>query len=170
MAATIHTSLGDIKVELFCEQVPSVCFNFLALAASGYYDGSRFHRLLPGFMVQGGDPTGKGKGGESIWGGKFADQFHLAVKHDKKGVLSMANKGPNSNGSQFFFTFSPQPHLDNVYSAFGQVVEGLQVLDMIEKVPVGKKNRPEEPILIKTITIHANPLALEPVPQRPTAA
>mmetsp|Transcript_4040 Transcript_4040/g.7079 ORF Transcript_4040/g.7079 Transcript_4040/m.7079 type:complete len:165 (-) Transcript_4040:561-1055(-) len=163
MSVTLVTNLGAIKVELNCEEVPKVCFNFLALAASGYYDNVHFHRLIPGFMIQGGDPSGKGKGGESIWGGKFEDQFHGDVKHNKRGVLSMANKGPNSNGSQFFFTFASQPHLDNVYCAFGQVVDGFDVLDAMEATPVGKKNRPEVPIVIERIDIHANPLASDAV-------
>jgi len=164
MSLTLHTNLGDMKVELYCTEVPKICFNFLALAASGYYDGLTFHRLMPGFLIQGGDPDGKGKGGESIWGGKFEDQFHANVKHDQRGVISMANRGPNSNGSQFFFTFAPQAHLDSVYSAFGRVVDGMDVLDKMEQVPVGKKHRPTEKIVIKNVSIHANPLASQPMP------
>ena len=110
-------------------------------------------------MIQGGDPTSKGKGGESIWGGRFEDEIRGELKHDKRGVLSMANQGPNTNGSQFFFLYSAQNHLDGAYATFGQIIQGISVLDAMEKVPVGKKNRPMEPIIIKNITIHANPFA-----------
>mmetsp|Transcript_4862 Transcript_4862/g.12449 ORF Transcript_4862/g.12449 Transcript_4862/m.12449 type:complete len:169 (-) Transcript_4862:746-1252(-) len=168
MSATLHTSLGDVKVELACEEVPRLCFNWLALAASGYYDGTLFHRLIPGFVVQGGKPAGEGQGsGESIWGGKFEDQFHPALRHASRGVLSMATREPDSNASQFFITLAAQPHLDNKSCAFGQVVAGYDVLDRIEAVPVGRKNRPEQPIELRRITVHANPLADEPVPLAP---
>ena len=113
MAVTLHTQLGDLKVELRCDTAPRCSFNFLALAASGTYDGTPFHRLMPGFMVQGGDPTGTGKGGQSVWGGTFGDEFHPDNAHDARGVLSIANKGPDTNRSQFFFTFGPQPHLND---------------------------------------------------------
>mmetsp|Transcript_2164 Transcript_2164/g.4987 ORF Transcript_2164/g.4987 Transcript_2164/m.4987 type:complete len:179 (-) Transcript_2164:336-872(-) len=177
MALTLHTNKGDIKLELACEEVPRLCFNFLALAASGYYDGLTLHRSIPGFIIQGGDPTvgatkvgqayeyttftDRGpKGGESIWGGKFEDSFHPNLRHNRRGVLSMANKNaPNTNGSQFFITYSAQDHLDDNSSAFGIVKAGLEVLDTLEAIPVGKKNRPVEPVVIERITIHANPLA-----------
>ncbi len=159
MALTLHTSLGDIKVELWCAEVPKLCFNFMALCASGAYDGLTFHRLLPGFMVQGGDPSGKGKGGESVWGGTFPDEFHARAKHNRRGVLSMANNGADTNAQQFFITFDAQPHLDNVYCCFGEVVAGWDTLDKMEKAPVGSKNRPQSPMLIKGVTVHANPLA-----------
>ena len=159
MAVIIQTSLGDLKVELACDLVPKLSENFLALAASGYYEGTKFHRNIRGFMVQGGDPTGKGKGGECIWGGKMADEFHKTLKHDRRGVVSMANKGPDTNGSQFFITYAKHPHLDRVYSIIGHVIHGMEVLDAIEKVPVGKKNRPVTDIIIKGVKILANPLA-----------
>ncbi|CAM9861725.1 unnamed protein product [Heterosigma akashiwo] len=118
-------------------------------------------------MLQGGDPTGTGKGGESIWGGAFEDEFHpenkvlvlQIVSHDRGGVLSIANKGPDTNKSQFFITYSQQPHLNNVYSVFGRVIDGMDVLDAIERVPVGKKDRPTTDILIQSVIIHANPFA-----------
>eukprot|EP00640_Fibrocapsa_japonica_P005932 CAMPEP_0113933964 /NCGR_PEP_ID=MMETSP1339-20121228/1325_1 /TAXON_ID=94617 /ORGANISM="Fibrocapsa japonica" /LENGTH=115 /DNA_ID=CAMNT_0000935559 /DNA_START=242 /DNA_END=589 /DNA_ORIENTATION=+ /assembly_acc=CAM_ASM_000762 len=111
-------------------------------------------------MVQGGAPAGSnGKGGESIWGGPFEDEFHPDNKHAQRGIVSMANKGPNTNRSQFFITYSQQPHLNNVYSVFGKVIDGLDNLDAIEKVPVGKKDRPLTEIRIDSVTIHANPLA-----------
>ena len=159
MAVTLHTQLGDLKVELRCDTAPRCSFNFLALAASGTYDGTPFHRLMPGFMVQGGDPTGTGKGGQSIWGGTFSDEFHPDNAHDARGVLSMANKGPDSNRSQFFFTFGPQPHLNDKYSVFGHLVDGFETLDALEKLPVGKKHRPVTEVTIDRVTVHANPFA-----------
>lgn len=159
-SVTLHTSLGDLKIELECGLVPKACENFLALAASGAYDGTLFHRNIKGFMIQGGDPTGTGKGGDSIWGGKFADEFTTDLKHDRRGIVSMANKGPNTNGAQFFITYGKQPHLNNVFTIIGRVIHGLDVLDTMEKVPVsGKKSKPDVDIVIKDVTIHANPLA-----------
>jgi len=113
MSVTLHTDLGTLKLEIYCDIVPRTSFNFLALAASGYYDNTLFHRNIKGFMLQGGDPTGTGKGGESIWGGKFNDEIHPDQKHTMRGVVSMANSGPNTNGSQFFITYAKHPHLDN---------------------------------------------------------
>ena len=155
----MHTSLGDIKCEISCDLVPKIAENFLALAASNYYDGNKFHRNMKDFMIQTGDPTGTGKGGESIWGGKISDQFHPDLKHDQRGMLSMANNGSNTNGSQFFITYSAQPHLDNVYCVFGRVIHGFEVLKKMERVPVGSRYRPLSDIILNKITIHANPLA-----------
>ena len=100
MSVSLHTNLGDIKIEVFCDTAQRTSFNFLALCASGYYNGTIFHRNIKGFAIQGGDPSGMGKGGESIWGGKFEDEFHTDNTHDKRGQVSMANTGTNSNGSQ----------------------------------------------------------------------
>lgn len=167
MSVTIHTTLGDLKVEVFCDTAPRTSFNFLALCASGYYDNTTFHRNMRNFMIQGGDPTGSGKGGESIWGGTFEDEFHPENVHDRRGVLSMANKGAGTNRSQFFITYERQPHLNNVYTVFGKLLEGWDVLDTMEKLQVvggNKKSlqyRPVDPPMIKGITIHANPLADE---------
>jgi len=167
MSVTIHTSLGDLKFEIFCDTAPRTSFNFLALCASGYYDGTVFHRNMKSFMIQGGDPTGTGKGGESIWGGTFGDEFHPDNVHDKRGMLSMANKGPSTNRSQFFITYERQPHLNNVYTVFGRMLDGWDVLDQMERLPVvgGTKksvaSRPVKPPVIKWVTIHANPLADE---------
>ena len=97
MSVTMHTDLGDLKIELYCQQCPKTCENFLALCASGQYDGTTFHRNIPGFMVQGGDPTATGKGGQSIWGGTFEDEIHDNLRHNQRGVVSMANSGPNTN-------------------------------------------------------------------------
>jgi len=167
MAVTLHTSLGDLKFEIFCDTAPRTAFNFLALCASNYYDNTIFHRNIKGFMIQGGDPAGLGKGGESIWGGNFADKFHPNNVHDKRGMLSMANSGPGTNASQFFITYERQPHLNNTYTVFGRMLEGWEVLDTMERLPVvgGPKksiaNRPVNPPVINSITIHANPLADE---------
>ena len=175
MSVTLHTTLGDLKFEVFCDTAPRTAFNFLALCASGYYDGTTFHRNMKGFMMQGGDPTGTGKGGESIWGGTFDDEFHPDNAHDRRGVLSMANKGPGTNRSQFFVTYERQPHLNNVYTVFGRMLEGWDVLDQMERLPVqgGPKksvaNRPLDPPVLRGITIHANPLADEGIVYRSKA-
>ncbi|GAO16532.1 uncharacterized protein UV8b_06165 [Ustilaginoidea virens] len=168
MSVTLHTSLGDIKIELFCESVPKTAQNFLALCASGYYDASPFHRLIPRFMVQTGAPATPAaaaadhpKGGQSIWGGCFDDEIRPALRHSHRGVVSMANRGPGTNGSQFFITFDKAPHLDGLNTVFGRVIgdDGLAVLAAMEAVDVDKKNRPREPLRIERVTVHANPLA-----------
>jgi len=160
MSVTLHTDLGDIKIELFCEQCPKSCENFLALCASSYYDGCLFHRNIKGFMVQTGDPTGTGKGGTSIWKRKFEDEIREDLKHTNRGSISMANSGPNTNASQFFITYAKQPHLDLKYTVFGKVIDGLEVLDELEKLPVNPKDyRPLSDTRINNVTIHANPLA-----------
>ncbi|KAK9723039.1 Peptidyl-prolyl cis-trans isomerase cyp10 [Basidiobolus ranarum] len=160
MSVTLHTDLGDLKIEVFCEAVPKTAENFLALCASGYYDNNLFHRNIKGFMLQTGDPTGTGKGGNSIWGTKFSDEIRSTLKHNTRGILSMANSGPDTNGSQFFITYGKQPHLDTKYTVFGKVIDGADTtLDAIEKVTVDEKNRPIQDIRIRSVTIHANPLA-----------
>jgi peptidyl-prolyl cis-trans isomerase-like 3 len=162
MSVTLHTNFGNIKLEIYCEAVPKASENFLKLAASGYYDGTKFHRNMVNFMIQGGDPSGTGKGGESVFGGYFADEFTPDLKHNTRGILSMANNGPDTNGSQFFFLYSPQEHLDNKYTIFGHIIsnEGMSTLDSLEKVETqGKKHRPCHDIVIENITIHANPMA-----------
>ncbi|TXG62717.1 hypothetical protein EZV62_009711 [Acer yangbiense] len=133
--------------------------NFLALCASGYYDGTIFHRNIKGFMIQGGDPTGTGKGGTSIWGKKFNDEIRESLKHNARGIMAMANSGPNTNGSQFFFTYAKQPHLNGLYTVFGRVIHGFEVLDIMEKTQTGPGDRPLAEIRINRVTIHANPLA-----------
>ncbi|KAJ9450274.1 Peptidyl-prolyl cis-trans isomerase CYP18-1 [Diplonema papillatum] len=161
MSLTLHTSHGDLKIELFCDDCPKACENFLALAASGYYDQTKFHRCMRNFIVQGGDPTGTGKGGASCWGTYFKDEIRQHLRHDVRGVLSMANKKnqPDTNGSQFFITFSRQPHLNNVNTVFGKVIHGWETLDKMEKVPVDAKSRPTVPATLNSVTIHANPIA-----------
>ncbi len=128
--ATIKTNKGDIVVKLFAQQVPSTVNNFVSLAEDGFYDGVTFHRVIKDFMIQSGDPTGTGRGGP---GYSFRDEFVPALKHDKPGVLSMANAGPNTNGSQFFITHVPTPHLNGKHSVFGQVIQGQDVVDKIEQ-------------------------------------
>ena len=154
-----ETSVGDFVVELYFQHAPATCKNFRELARTGYYDRTIFHRVIRGFMVQTGDPTGSGKGGASIWGGAFGDEFHAENRHDRRGVLAMANKGPGTNRSQFFFTFDAQPHLNDRYTVFGRLIDGFDALDALEKLPVGKKNRPTTDVRIERVTIHANPLA-----------
>jgi len=129
--AIFHTSRGDITVQLFAEQAPKTVNNFVFLARDGFYNNTTFHRVIHGFMVQGGDPTGTGRGGP---GYQFADeQSALTIKHDKPGILSMANAGRNTNGSQFFITYSPQAHLNGKHAVFGQLISGQEVLDAIRE-------------------------------------
>jgi len=160
MSVTLHTDLGDLKIEVFCESVPKTAENFLALCASSYYDGTAFHRNIPKFMIQGGDPTGKGKGGTSIYGSDFEDEIRPALRHNARGIVSMANRGPGTNGSQFFITYAAAPHLDGKNTVFGRVIEGAHTtLDALEELEVDKKYRPKNRVEIKRVTIHANPLA-----------
>jgi peptidyl-prolyl cis-trans isomerase-like 3 len=164
--------------------VPRASENFLALSASGYYNGTIFHRNIKGFMIQGGqslvltwrgsvgavvtvlvaagDPTGTGKGGKSIFNtanGKFPDEITDALKHSKRGVVAMANSGPNTNGSQFFIMYKAHAHLNGKYTIFGQVIDGMDTLDKLEKVPVDGNDRPRQEIRINRVTVHANPIA-----------
>ncbi|KAL6076639.1 Peptidyl-prolyl cis-trans isomerase-like 3 [Balamuthia mandrillaris] len=159
MSVTLHTTLGDLKIELFCEEAPVAAENFLALCASNYYDGCIFHRNIKGFIVQTGDPSGTGKGGKSIWGRPFKDEFVPSLKHNKRGIVSMANSGPDTNQSQFFITYQKHSHLNNVYTVFGHVISGFEALDALEKVPVDEAERPITPVRIRSVTIHANPIA-----------
>jgi peptidyl-prolyl cis-trans isomerase A (cyclophilin A) len=163
--AQFDTTEGIFKIRLFDQEAPNTVANFVGLAegtkewrdpASGerrkvpFYDGIIFHRVINGFMIQGGDPLGQGTGGP---GYNFADEFHPQLRHDKAGVLSMANAGPNTNGSQFFITLGPTPHLDRKHSVFGEVVEGLDVVKKIGAVPTGRQDRPATPVVINKVTI-----------------
>lgn len=160
MSVTLHTDLGNIKIELYCEHAPKATHNFLALCASGYYNGCMFHRNIKGFIVQTGDPSNTGKNGKSIWGENFEDELSERLKHNKRGIVSMANKGANTNASQFFITYAKQSNLDMKYTIIGHVIDGLDTLDELEKIPVNEKTyRPEYDIKIKDVTIHANPIA-----------
>ncbi|RYG54283.1 hypothetical protein EON66_07380 [archaeon] len=145
------TNLGTLNLDLAVDHVPATCDNFLQLARSGYYRGTKFHRLIRNFMIQGGDPTATGSGGASCWGKPFADEFHAKCTHAERGVLSMANSGPNSNGSQFFILFKSAPHLDKKHSVFGKVVGGLSVLRDMELVPTGAQDRPARDIVIEDV-------------------
>ena len=138
-SATLSTDRGDIVLDLFADKTPQTVNNFVFLAREGFYDGTIFHRIISDFMAPGGDPTSTGRGGP---GYRFADEFHPSLKHDKPWVLSMANAGPGTNGSQFFITHVPTPHLNNKHSVFGQVVSGMDVLLSIpERDPI-KVNSP----------------------------
>jgi len=130
VVAVMKTTKGDIRVALFPAEVPLTVANFVNLAQRGYYDGQKFHRVIANFMVQGGDPTGTGRGGP---GYDFADEFSPSLRHNTAGTLSMANAGPGTNGSQFFITHGPTPHLDDAHSVFGKVSSGQDVVDAIAK-------------------------------------
>lgn len=125
---TFATNLGDIRVELYCQDTPKTCYNLIALAKKGYYKNVKFHRNIKNFMLQGGDPTGTGSGGESIFGKPFEDELLNTLNHDGRGVLSMANRGPNTNTSQFFFTYRTCSHLNRKHTVFGKLVGGMDVL------------------------------------------
>jgi peptidyl-prolyl cis-trans isomerase B (cyclophilin B) len=126
----LHTSKGDIEATIFASKVPMTAANYLNLAKKGYYNGITFHRVISNFMIQGGDPTATGSGGP---GYKFADEIVPTLKHDKAGIFSMANSGPGTNGSQFFITHTPTPHLDGKHTVFGEVTKGQDVVNKIEK-------------------------------------
>jgi peptidyl-prolyl cis-trans isomerase B (cyclophilin B) len=146
--ATISTDRGDIVIELFADKAPVTVNNFVFLARDGYYDGVTFHRVIGDFMAQGGDPTGSGSGGP---GYQFADEFHPALRHDGPGILSMANAGPGTNGSQFFITHRATPHLDGRHTVFGKVIEGM---DVVLAIPERDPMRAAEPgLAMNSVTI-----------------
>jgi len=159
MAVTLHTTAGDLKIELYCEQCPKACENFLALCANGQYDNCIFHRNIKGFMTQTGDPTNNGKGGQSIWEQPFEDELNENLKHDARGVVSMATNAPNTNKSQFFITFDKHPHLDLKHTIFGRVIDGFDTLEELENTKVDSKYRPVVEQRIRSVSIHANPIA-----------
>lgn len=148
--AKFETSKGNFTVELFEDKAPVTTKNFIDLVNKKFYDGLIFHRVIDGFMIQGGDPKGNGTGGP---GYTIKDEFHPDLKHDSAGILSMANAGPNTGGSQFFITLAPTPWLDNKHAVFGKVVAGLDVVQGIGKVKTGSMDKPVEDVVIKKITI-----------------
>lgn len=153
----ITTNFGQLNIELYCDMVPKTCENFLKHCKNGYYNGSKFHRMIRNFVLQGGDPTGTGTGGESIWGGMFKDELKPNLQHTGRGVLSMANSGPNTNKSQFFITFRSAHHLDGKHAVFGKVVGGIASLDEMEKIETDKKDRPKKDIIIEECKVFFDP-------------
>lgn len=152
--AILHTSLGDIHVRVFGKDVPKAAENFCVHAKNGYFNGHIFHRVIKGFMIQTGDPTGTGTGGQSIWGGEFEDEFRPHLKHDRPYTLSMANAGPHTNGSQFFITLAPTPWLDNKHTVFGRVVRGMEVVQNIGAAKTNPKtDKPYDDISIISVTV-----------------
>lgn len=165
MIAIFETNKGTFKVKLFNEKAPLTVDNFVGLAegtkeftdpktgkptSRPFYDGLVFHRVIPNFMIQGGDPLGNGTGGPGF---RFKDEFDKSLRHDKPGILSMANAGPGTNGSQFFITVAATPHLNDRHTVFGEVIDGMDVVYAISKVPTGPMDRPIEPVVIKTLKI-----------------
>ena len=146
--AVLHTDKGDITIKLYAEKTPKTVNNFIFLSRQGFYDGTIFHRVIADFMVQGGDPTGTGTGGP---GYRFADEFQTNLRHDKPGILSMANAGPNTNGSQFFITHVATPWLDNKHSVFGQVTDGFDALFSIPPRDPSKRDAPS--VKLQSVTI-----------------
>jgi len=144
----IETNLGSIEVKLFTDTAPKTCENFLGLVQKNYYNGTVFHRIIKKFMIQGGDPTGTGAGGESIWGKPFADECVANLKFDRPGLLAMANRGPNTNGSQFFITTVATPWLNMKHTIFGEVVKGYDIVQKMENSKTDMRDRPVEPIKI----------------------
>jgi len=182
---TMHTNMGDVSIRMFPDKAPKTCENFITHAREGYYDGLIFHRVINDFMIQGGDPTGTGRGGESIWGHDFEDEFDVNLRN-YRGALSMANAGPGTNGSQFFIVqkkdvsaglidqmkqlperYFPDeviesyakvggtPHLDFHHTVFGQVFDGMDVVDAIAAVAVDYNDNPIEPVVITGMTVSA---------------
>lgn len=165
--AVVHTNHGDIEVELFAERAPRTVENFIGLATGErewthpetdetkqnepLYDDVLIHRVIENFMIQGGDPTGTGRGGP---GYQFDDEFHDELSHDGPGILSMANSGPNTNGSQFFITLDAQPHLDGKHAVFGEVTDGMDVVRDIGSVETGAQDRPADDVVIESVDIH----------------
>ncbi|EME89524.1 uncharacterized protein MYCFIDRAFT_150142 [Pseudocercospora fijiensis CIRAD86] len=144
----LETTMGPITLELYVQHAPKTCQNFKTLASRNYYNNTIFHRIISDFMIQGGDPTGTGRGGESIWGEKFEDEIRGDLKHTGAGILSMANSGPNTNGSQFFITLAPTPWLDGKHTIFGRVQSGMRVVQRMGLVKTGAEDRPEEEVRI----------------------
>ena len=166
LMARINTTMGPLEVQLFESEAPNTVANFVGLAlgtkqyvdprtrqpGSGpYYNGTQLHRVIPNFMIQAGDPTATGTGSPGF---RFNDEFHPNLRHDRPGVLSMANSGPNSNGGQFFITETPTPHLDNRHSVFGVVVKGVELVGQIARVPTDQRDKPLTPVVLESVEIY----------------
>ena len=158
VTAVFETSLGNFEAELYAKECPDTVWNFINLAegrqeterGGNFYDGLTFHRVIEGFVIQGGCPSGNGTGGP---GYRFKDEFDPTLKHDSEGVFSMANAGPGTNGSQFFVTLAPTPHLDGRHSVFGKVTDGIEVVRKIGSVATGSMDSPTVPVVMNTVTI-----------------
>ncbi|KAN0043051.1 hypothetical protein ACTA71_010686 [Dictyostelium dimigraforme] len=146
---TLQTTVGEITLELYNNHAPKACKNFYELSKRGYYDNTIFHRLIKDFMIQGGDPLGNGRGGESIYGKRFEDEITKELKHTGAGILSMANSGVNSNGSQFFITFGPTPWLDGKHTIFGRVKSGMKVVQKMNAMQTNNDRPIDEIRIIK---------------------
>lgn len=150
------TNLGPVEIELYDAKAPKACKNFATLAQRGFYNGVTFHRIIKNFMAQGGDPTGTGAGGESIYGARFEDECTPDLKFDQAGVLAMANCGPNTNSSQFFITFAACPWLNGRHTIFGRVTKGMETVRNMEAAKTGPQDRPVEPVVIKSIQVRSS--------------
>ena len=158
VTAVFQTNLGEFEAELYARECPETVWNFINLAEGrqevdrqgNFYDGLTFHRVIDGFMIQGGCPLGSGTGGP---GYRFKDEFDSSLRHDSEGILSMANAGPGTNGSQFFITLGPTPHLDDRHSVFGKVVKGMEVVKKIGSIQTGPMDKPVKPVVMETVTI-----------------
>ncbi len=165
LIAKMETSMGTMMIQLYEDEVPNTVANFAHLASSGFYNGLKFHRVIADFMIQGGCPKGNGTGGP---GWNIADEFVPGLAHDAEGILSMANAGPNTNGSQFFITLVPTPWLDGKHTVFGRVVKGLDVLKQIGAVQTDAGDRPVESIRIQRVTLYRDAEKVEGVQPKPT--
>ncbi|XP_054275399.1 peptidyl-prolyl cis-trans isomerase-like 1 [Macrosteles quadrilineatus] len=152
----LDTSMGEVVIELYWRHAPNTCRNFAELCRRGYYNGTKFHRVIRDFMIQGGDPTGTGKGGSSIYGRTFSDEIHEDLKHTGAGIISMANSGPDTNGSQFFITLAPTQWLDGKHAIFGRVHSGMSVVKRIGLVETDKNDRPTDDVKIVRAYIRSN--------------
>ncbi|MCK5393323.1 MAG: peptidylprolyl isomerase [Candidatus Omnitrophica bacterium] len=140
----LGTNKGDIELDLYVDEAPLACENFIGLVEKGYYNGIIFHRVVKDFMIQGGDPTGTGQGGDSIWEKPFIDEVNDKLLFDKKGLLAMANSGPNTNKSQFFITVKETPWLNKKHTIFGEIISGYDIVEKIENAEVDGSNKPKE--------------------------
>ncbi len=149
----VETSIGNFELELYTKHAPKTCYNFETLAKIGYYENVIFHRVIRDFMIQSGDPTGTGRGGESVFGGYFEDESTKDLRFTGAGILAMANSGPNTNGSQFFISLAPTPWLDGKHTIFGRVSSGMNIIQKLGSVACGKEDRPLSDIKIIRMTL-----------------